>query len=215
MDNPFRPSESDPRILLITGVAAFLSLFVIAMIDKSYSDPYLIASFGATAVLIYGAPKAPFSQPKNVFFGHLFSAVIGVTVACIFDATGLYAEYCPVAIGIAVAASIIAMMLTGTVHPPGGATALTCVLNGFFGFEYVLRPVMLGVVLMMAIAYCANHAKSRCAETKEKGSQRGQTLRNESISCSHPSPYGRLTACTGADRGMSSGYGIQGAIRNQ
>ena len=160
MENPFRPSESNPYMLLITGIAAFLSLLVIALIDQKFDDPYLIASFGATAVLIYGAPKAPFSRPKNVFFGHLFSAIIGVTIAFIFYTLGLYTDYYPVAIALAVALAIIVMMVTGTIHPPGGATALTCVLNGFFGAEYIFRPVMLGVVLMMIIAYGANYLRS-------------------------------------------------------
>ena len=165
MENPFRPSETDPRILLITGAAAFLSLIIIALIDQRYDDPYLIASFGATAVLIYGAPKAPFSRPKNVFFGHLFSAIIGVTIACIFDGLGIYADHYPVAIALAVALAIIIMMITGTIHPPGGATALTCVLNGYFGAEFIIRPVMLGVILMMIIAYGANYLKDRCQDS--------------------------------------------------
>ena len=165
MENPFRPSETDPRILLITGAAAFLSLIIIALIDQRYDDPYLIASFGATAVLIYGAPKAPFSRPKNVFFGHLFSAIIGVTIACIFDGLGIYADHYPVAIALAVALAIIIMMITGTIHPPGGATALTCVLNGYFGAEFIIRPVMLGVLLMMIIAYGANYLKDRCQDS--------------------------------------------------
>ena len=162
MDNLFKPSESNPYILLITGFAAFLSILVISVIDQRFDDPYLVASFGATAVLIYGAPKAPFSQPKNVFFGHLFSAVIGVSIACIFDAFGLYADHYPVAIALAVSLAIIVMMVTGTIHPPGGATALTCVLNGYFGWEFIFRPIMLGVILMMVIAYGANYLKSRC-----------------------------------------------------
>ena len=167
MENPFKPSEKNPYILLITCASAFLSLLIIALIDQKYDDPYLIASFGATAVLIYGAPKAPFSQPKNVFFGHLFSAIIGVAVACIFDDLGIYNDYYPVAIGLAVGLAIIVMMVTGTIHPPGGATALTCVLNGFFGAEYIFRPVMLGVILMMAIAYGANYLKSKCEKPAE------------------------------------------------
>lgn len=167
MENPFKPSEKNPYILLITCASAFLSLLIIALIDQKYDDPYLIASFGATAVLIYGAPKAPFSQPKNVFFGHLFSAIIGVSVACIFDALGIYTDYYPIAIGLAVGLAIVVMMVTGTIHPPGGATALTCVLNGFFGAEYIFRPVMLGVLLMMVIAYGANYLKSKCEKPIE------------------------------------------------
>ncbi len=167
MENPFRPSEKDPRILAITGLAAFASLLLIALIDKGFDNPYLIASFGATAVLIYGAPKAPFSHPKNVFFGHLFSAIIGVGIACIFDTFGIYSDHYPIAIALAVALAIIVMMVTGTIHPPGGATALTCVLNGYFGWEFIFRPVMLGVVLMMVIAYGANYLRS-LVENKDR-----------------------------------------------
>ena len=166
MENPFKPSETDTRVLAISGIAAFLSLLIIACIDQRYDDPYLIASFGATAVLIYGAPKAPFSQPKNVFFGHLFSAITGITIACIFDAFGIYADHYPVAIALAVAIAIIVMMVTGTIHPPGGATALTCVLNGYFGWQFIFRPVMLGVILMMIIAYGANYLKSKCEKNE-------------------------------------------------
>ena len=149
---------------MVTAVSAFFSIAVISLIDKNFGDPYLIASFGATAVLIYGAPKAPFSQPKNVFFGHLLSAIVGVSIACIFDGLGLYADHYPVAIALAVSLAIVVMMVTGTIHPPGGATALTCVLNGYFGAEFIVRPVMLGVILMMVIAYGANHLKSRVEE---------------------------------------------------
>ena len=164
MENPFKPSETDMRILAITGIATFLSLVIIALIDQKYDDPYLIASFGATAVLIYGAPKAPFSRPKNVFFGHLFSAIVGVSIAWIFDSLGIYSDHYPIAIALAVAIAIIVMMVTGTIHPPGGATALTCVLNGYFTAEYIFRPVMLGIILMMIIAYGANHLKSKCGK---------------------------------------------------
>jgi len=162
MENPFKPVEKDMRIVLITAVSSLLAIAVIALLDHEFENPYLVASFGATAVLIYGAPKAPFSQPKNVFFGHLFSAIIGVAIAMVFDAAGIYSDYWWLAAGLAVSFAITAMILTGTVHPPGGATALTCVVSGFFGPEFIVRPVMLGVVLMMMIAYAANIMKSKC-----------------------------------------------------
>jgi CBS-domain-containing membrane protein len=102
-----------------------------------------------------------------VFFGHLFSALIGVSIAILFDALDLYGDYWWFAAGLAVSLAITAMVLTGTVHPPGGATALTCVVSGFFGPEYIIRPVMLGVVLMMGIAYLANTLKARCENDKQ------------------------------------------------
>ena len=135
--------------------------------DQTFADPYLIASFGATAVLIYGAPKAPFSKPKNVFFGHLFSAIIGITVTFSMMQAGIYGEYKWIGVGAAGFLAIVAMMLTGTVHPPGGATAITCVMSGYGSAANLVLPVMFGVAVMMAIAYCANYAKGRFSD-KEK-----------------------------------------------
>ncbi|MCQ2079501.1 MAG: HPP family protein [archaeon] len=139
----------------VFGIAFFV------YIDGISENPYIIASFGATAILIYGAPKAPFSRPKNVFFGHLFSALIGVTLAIIADMLGIAGDGQWLFAGLAVATAIVTMMLTGTIHPPGGATALTCVLSGFTSYVYVVRPVMLGIVVMLAIAWCANHLRDR------------------------------------------------------
>jgi CBS-domain-containing membrane protein len=162
MDNPFKPSEKyGTATVAITAIAAFVALAFLAYLDQTLSNPYLVASFGATAVLIYGAPKAPFSKPKNVFFGHLFSAIVGITVAFVLIQTGSFDDWKWAGIGLAGCTAIVVMMLTGTIHPPGGATAITCVMSGFGSIEYLFVPIMLGVVVMMAIAYCANAARRR------------------------------------------------------
>lgn len=162
MRNPFRPGTPVNRpVLLITAVSIFAGIALPAYLDHMSDDPYLIASFGATAVLIYGAPKAPFSKPKNVFFGHLFSALIGVAIGWTFFSLGLYDDFKWVAAALAVTAAICTMILTDTVHPPGGATALACVMSGFFGLEFVVRPFMLGICYMMLVAYAANRFKAR------------------------------------------------------
>ena len=170
MDNPFKPSEKySSAAVIITAIAAFAALAFLAFLDQTLSNPYLVASFGATAVLIYGAPKAPFSKPKNVFFGHLFSGIIGIATCFVLVQTGSYEEWRWAGIGLAGCLAIVAMMLTGTIHPPGGATAITCVMSGFGSIEYLFVPVMLGVVVMMGIAYCANHAKERFSDRPERG----------------------------------------------
>ncbi len=85
---------------------------------------FLVASFGASAVLIYGVPQAEFSQPRNLLGGHLISALIGVSVC----------KYLPTDItllaALTVSLSIVAMHVTRTLHPPGGATALIAVIGG-------------------------------------------------------------------------------------
>ena len=116
---------------------------------------FLISSFGALAVLVYGAPQAPFSQPRNLIGGHCLSALIGVTVFLLLGDQGILA--CP----LAVALSIFAMQLTGTVHPPGGATALIAVIGGSaihkLGYWYVLCPVGVGACIMVVVAMMVNN----------------------------------------------------------
>jgi len=146
-------------VLITTAIFSFLAIGSLAALDQLSANPYLIASFGATAVLIYGAPNAKFSRPKNVFFGHLISAIIGVTITMVFHGLGILTDMKWVACAIAVSLAIIAMMVTGTVHPPGGATALTCVHSGFCTFDYVIRPIMLGIIIMMIVATIANDIK--------------------------------------------------------
>lgn len=114
----------------------------------------VIGSFGASAVLLYGAPRAPFSQPRNLIGGHLISAVVGV--ACY--------RYLPDILvlqeGATVATAIVLMMATRTLHPPGGATALIAVIGTDavhgLGWGYVF-PVMLGAVVLMLVAIVSNH----------------------------------------------------------
>ena len=115
----------------------------------------LIASMGASAVLLFAVPHGQLSQPWPVIAGHGFSALIGV----------LCQNWIPdssVAAALAVALSIWVMHQLKCIHPPGGATALTAVLGGpaihDLGFEFVLHPVLINAVLMVAIAVLFNAA---------------------------------------------------------
>lgn len=125
----------------------------------------LIGSFGATAVLLYGTPSVPMAQPRNLVGGHVLGAFVGVSMRLIFKAifgvtaygaAGLWA-----ACGLAVALSINIMQLTGTMHPPGGATALIAVMGGkaihALGYWYVLMPALAGAVLMLVVALVVNN----------------------------------------------------------
>ncbi|MGI6009287.1 MAG: HPP family protein [Methanomethylophilus sp.] len=151
----FYLTERDPRKVLITFLGAFVGIAVTAWAHFEFSDPYLITSFGATAVLVFGAPQAPFSKPQNVFFGHLFSAIVGFLCAVVLG-TAWYS------IALAVALAIVVMVCTNTIHPPGGATALTMVMNGYASAEYIVRPVMLGVVFLMVVAYVCLKGRKYC-----------------------------------------------------
>ncbi len=115
----------------------------------------VVGSFGASAVLVYGAVKSPMSQPRNLVGGHVVSAIIGVT------AYQLLHSHIWLAAPIAVAVAIGAMQLTRTLHPPGGATALIAVIGSQqiheLGYQYVLLPVGLGASVMLVIALLWNN----------------------------------------------------------
>ena len=119
---------------------------------------FLIGSFGASAVLIYGVPMGELSQPRNLVGGHVISALVGVI------AYNLFPDNVPLASALAVATAIAAMMATNTTHPPGGATALIAVVGGAsvheLGWMYILSPVLVGVLIMLVVAVIVNNFSS-------------------------------------------------------
>ena len=124
-------ARSPPRVglteILWAAVGSFLGIGILAFIDYrilSDSDMVMVlGSFGASAVLIYGAIKSPLSQPRNLVGGHIISAIIGVTAARLLQGQMWLAAPLAVAMAIAV------MHVTKTLHPPGGATALIAVVG--------------------------------------------------------------------------------------
>ncbi len=140
-------------------IGAFVGIGLIAFLQTFYltreENVFLIGSFGATCVLIYGAIQSPLAQPRNLIGGHLVSALIGVTVYKIIpDIIWLTAP-------IAVALSIVLMQITKTLHPPGGATALIAVIGSekvkALGYWYVLTPVLTGALILFIVALIFNN----------------------------------------------------------
>lgn len=140
-------------------IGAFIGIGLIAFIQSNWltqnENLFLIGSFGASSVLIYGAIQSPLAQPRNVIGGHLISAIIGVTVYKIIpDIIWLSAP-------LSVALSIIFMQVTKTLHPPGGATALIAVIGSekikALGYLYVLSPVLTGSIILLIVALVFNN----------------------------------------------------------
>jgi len=156
-------TKSPPAVSLAeigwSWVGAFLGIAAVASLNYKIlenSDLVLIiGSFGASAVLIYGAIKSPLAQPRNLLGGHIFSAVIGV--ACY----QLLGSHMWLAASVAVATAIAIMHVTKTLHPPGGATALIAVIGSAkihnLGYLYVLMPVGLGALIMLLVALLVNN----------------------------------------------------------
>ena len=140
-------------------VGAFVGIGLIAFLQSYWltqnENVFLIGSFGASSVLIYGAIQSPLAQPRNLIGGHLVSAIIGVTIYQILpDIIWLTAP-------LAVAFSIVFMQMTKTLHPPGGATALIAVIGSekikALGYIYVLSPVLSGTIILYIVAMIFNN----------------------------------------------------------
>jgi hypothetical protein len=119
----------------------------------------LIGSFGASAVLLYGAPRSPLAQPRNLIGGHALSALIGVSAWLLLGPLLSW-----LAAALAVSSAIAVMHLTRTLHPPGGATALIAVIGSeqihAMGYLFMVIPVTFGALLMLMVALLVNNLSS-------------------------------------------------------
>jgi CBS domain-containing membrane protein len=152
--------ESDNSSLLeklISGIGGFVGIYLILLINQrivGHTDaPLIVASMGASAVLLFAAPHGKFSQPWNLIGGHGIAAAIGV--ACAQLIPDQFA-----AAALAVGISISVMYALRCIHPPGGASALMAVIGGnpihALGYTYVLAPVLLNALVILAAAVSVN-----------------------------------------------------------
>lgn len=156
-------TKSPPRVslseMIWSWVGAFFGIAAVAYAHfHLFSETdmvMIIGSFGASAVLIYGAIRSPLAQPRNLIGGHVLSAIIGVTAYKIF------ASQMWLASSVAVATAIFLMHATKTLHPPGGATALIAVIGSQkihnLGYLYVFVPAGSGAVVMLVVALLINN----------------------------------------------------------
>ena len=179
----YRETIVDKADILWTFLGAFVGIGLIGFINSRYftlnDNLFLIGSFGATAVLIYGATNSPLAQPRNLVGGHLISAIIGVAIHKLIPGEVWLSS------ALAVSLSIVMMQITKTLHPPGGATALIANIGSekiqALGFLYVLSPVLVGVVILLIVALIFNNIpKNRFYPYKKPKSKLLQKLLNRS-----------------------------------
>ncbi len=150
------PINLSLKVKLISVVSCFSVILMTAWITQQFSSnssyPIIVASMGASAVILFIMPTSPLAQPWPLIGGQLVSAVIGVACAQVFSHT-VFASAC------AVGGSVLAMLLLRCLHPPGAATALTPIMAGAtssLDYNFVLLPVGLNVVIMLIMAVVIN-----------------------------------------------------------
>lgn len=146
-------------------VGAFCGLAVVAAVFNNtgviqvHHPPALIASFGASAVLEYNAIRSPLGQPRNALLGHTFSAIIGVAITKLFLYHSEFEKIRWIAGAISCGIASSVMLLTGTVHPPGGASAVLAATSPDItdmGW-YFVGLVMWGTTLMLIVGLVINN----------------------------------------------------------
>lgn len=153
------PPRQGAKEIFLAFAGSFIALSLMSLLHVLFLNsaglPLIMAPFGASAVLVFGAFRSPLAQPRNVIFGHIISSLIGVT------AYQMAGDNAALAVSLAVPAAIAAMHFTGTLHPPGGATAFVAAAGGpaihSLGYWYVLSPCALGSLTMILMALIINN----------------------------------------------------------
>jgi CBS-domain-containing membrane protein len=141
------------EILIKAIIAGFFSAVTIGVLTvltyKTTLGLFIAASFGSSMVLLFGFPESPFAQPKNVFFGHLVTALVGV----------FFVNFFPLPIYISIAGAvgigIFLMIILDVVHPPAGGNPIMVII-GSASFEYLINPIIFGCILILLIAIIVN-----------------------------------------------------------
>ena len=138
----------------LSGFGAFLCIAILAYLNLSdQSNIWLIPPFGASMVLVMAVHESPLAHPKNVFFGHIVSAISGVLIYSIFGISFW-------SIGLGVGLAIFFMMATNTVHPPAGANPIVAIL-GAKGLSFIIMPVAVGAFFIVLFSVIYNNLLGR------------------------------------------------------
>ena len=128
-------------------IAGILSTFTIGILTfltyKTELGLFLIASFGSSMVLLYGYPESPFAQPKNIFFGHLLTSIVGI-VFLYFLPSPIF-----ITIPLAVGFGVTLMIALGVTHPPAGGNPILVII-GSVSLDYLINPIITGSIIILA-----------------------------------------------------------------
>ena len=134
----------------LAGIFSAFTIGVLTLITyKTELGLFLAASFGSSMVLLYGFPESPFAQPKNIFFGHLLTALVGV-IFVNFIQLPIF-----IIIPVAVGFGIFLMIILDVVHPPAGGNPIMVII-GSASFDYLFSPIITGTIIILLFGVILN-----------------------------------------------------------
>ena len=135
---------------ILAGIFSSITISALTFLTyKTEFGIFLIASFGSTMVLLFGYPESPFAQPKNIFFGHLLTSVVGVFFVNI-TSLPIY-----IMIPLAVGFGVFLMILAGVTHPPAGGNPIIVII-GSASFDYIINPIIVGSAIVLIFGLVLN-----------------------------------------------------------
>ena len=134
----------------LAGIFSIITISILTVLTyKTEYGIFLLASFGSSMVLLYGYPESPFAQPKNVFFGHLITSLVGL----------FFLNFVPlpiyITIPLAVGFGVGLMIFLNVTHPPAGGNPIIVII-GSVSFDYLLSPVITGSIIIIVFAIIIN-----------------------------------------------------------
>lgn len=148
------PAAFSSKAILLAWTGAFLAIASVALLSNQFSHLLILGSFGASCVVLFAYPDAPFSQPRNVILGHFLSSLTGLIFISFFGVAWWV-------LAMAVASAIAIMMLTRTVHPPAGSNPVIIWLMAAshvdLSWQFLLFPTLVGAIVITLVSLIYNN----------------------------------------------------------
>ena len=153
-DHAALPPSFTNKAVLLAWLGGFIAIASVALLTQSLSTLLILGSFGASCVILFAYPDAPFAQPRNTIGGHFLSSLVGLVFVSTFGVTWWV-------LAAAVATAIAVMMVTKTVHPPAGSNPviiwLMAASHGALSWQFLLFPTLIGAAVITLVALIYNN----------------------------------------------------------
>ena len=134
---------------IVSGISAAIVIVILAFLTlETSAGVWLMFSFGATVFIVFVLYDLETAQPKNIFFGHLISIIVGI----IFNETIGLSFY---SLGLSVGVAVTLMVYFKVMHPPAASNPLVALFMDL-SFDYILFPVVAGTIVIILLSILIN-----------------------------------------------------------